>query len=230
MNYFADQYAPMNAIDPASDESIRQWLQDSKPYYHREVGGLLRHATDASVLDVGCGIGGLMDYLISRKYSNVLGIDQSVDQLAVCKKFVSTNVIRKEAIQFLRRQPNKFDLILAFDVLEHIPKNRVLDFLRFSHRALRKGGQILLRTPNAAHLLGSYFRYIDFTHEVAFTPQSLRQVMLEAGLKNVVVQNAYIGRRRLFALRNISRLLGWLYSTEFPEVVTSNLIAVGEKK
>jgi cyclopropane fatty-acyl-phospholipid synthase-like methyltransferase len=43
---------------------------------------------------------------------------------------------------------NMFDLVAAFDVLEHIPQDKLLDFLTQIKRILKNDGVFIARFPN----------------------------------------------------------------------------------
>jgi hypothetical protein len=73
------------------------------------------------------------------------------------------------------------------DVLEHIPKPDIVPTLEALRVALTTGGTLLVKVPNAANAFGLVARYLDFTHEIAFTEHSLRQVLVAAGFGTVTV-------------------------------------------
>ena len=61
--------------------------------------------------------------------------------------------------------------------MEHIEKNRILEFLELVNNSLIEGGIALIEVPNMDWIWASHERYMDFTHEVGFTKESLRQIM-----------------------------------------------------
>ena len=84
-NYFIHHYSHVNNIDPNSEESVRRWLNDSLKGVEREIGSYVHDVQHKKILELGCGIGGVMNFLISRGATDILGVDHSTDQLAVCK-------------------------------------------------------------------------------------------------------------------------------------------------
>ena len=80
-----------------------------------------------------------------------------------------------------------YDLLFLMDVLEHLKKQEVLDLLELAHGALNVGGRIVIHVPNGEGLFGMRVRYGDFTHEVCFTPQSIKQVLRACGFREVAV-------------------------------------------
>lgn len=118
---------------------------------------VLRQGKFQSILDAGCGDGTFAFYVAANQPdSQVLGVDigeqglHGVENtLAICDRIQSDlrlpNLkLRCLDLRGLDFQEN-FDLIYCFDVLEHIPDNRLV--LTKFHSALRKGGKLLLRIP-----------------------------------------------------------------------------------
>ena len=51
---------------------------------------------------------------------------------------------------------------------------------------LKPGGTLVVMVPNATSPFGGMTRYWDFTHEIAFTPSSVRQLARLVGFKSDV--------------------------------------------
>jgi cyclopropane fatty-acyl-phospholipid synthase-like methyltransferase len=194
---------------------------------------------DARILEVGCGAGSFLFFLKSEGYRLIHGIDIGQEQVAVAQQLGIQEVEVAEANTYLVVHPETYDLIVALDLLEHFTKDEVFVFLDNVHRALRPGGRILLRTPNAESPYHSRFRYWDFTHEVAFTPASIRQVLRSAGFTPVAVTplEPYV--------HGVASAARWILWKMFKQVIrlyllaeqgvpgsgvfTSNLCALAEK-
>ncbi|MHB8999534.1 MAG: class I SAM-dependent methyltransferase, partial [Thermoanaerobaculia bacterium] len=73
------------------------------------------------------------------------------------------------------------DMLTAFDVVEHLTKDELFEFLDVCHEALKPGGSIVIQTPNAESPFGMRVRYGDITHEIAFDAESLRHVLEVTG-------------------------------------------------
>ncbi len=76
-----------------------------------------------------------------------------------------------------------FDLIVLFDVLEHIPESGITAFLCSLSDRLAPQGQILLRTPNGGSPFGLNNQYGDPTHAAVLTPNKLKFLSAPAGLQ-----------------------------------------------
>ncbi len=145
----------------AYDYYLREWLPESKM---------------ADILELACGSGRMLHFLKTRSYTNVTGVDISPEQIAVAKQVIP-DVFEADALSFLEPNSDKFDLIIGLDVIEHLNKQEVLNFLDSCHGALKKGGRIIIQTPNADSVWGNSCYFGDLTHETCFTPASLSKLI-----------------------------------------------------
>ncbi len=107
------------------------------------------------VLDVGCGAGFLSNDL-ARNGLKVTGIDQSVESLAVAKKYDETNSVEYiiSDAYHLPFADHTFDVLTAMDFLEHV-EDPELVIKEFS-RVLKPNGVFIFHTFNRnplAHLV-----------------------------------------------------------------------------
>lgn len=145
-------------------------------------------APASSVLDFGCGGGEFLAYLKAEGFTYTAGIDRSGQQVERCQERglerVETVI---DSIAWLGSRRGEFAAIVMNDVLEHIAKPEIVATLEAIREALAPGGSIIIKVPNAANAFGLVARYLDFTHEVAFTEHSLQQVLLAAGYAEISV-------------------------------------------
>ncbi len=139
----------------------------------------------ARCLDVGCGMGFALQGLQSLGFQDISGIDIDRSQIeaAIRRGLPAEQVVDSAA--YLQHRPSNYDLVLMFDVLEHIPVSEQIPMLRAIHTALRPGGRIILQVPNANSPLAARWRYIDFTHTSSFTEHSLAFVLANAGFGRI---------------------------------------------
>jgi GT2 family glycosyltransferase/2-polyprenyl-3-methyl-5-hydroxy-6-metoxy-1,4-benzoquinol methylase len=139
--------------------------------------GRLPEDRNVRCLDVGCGDGHFLYFLKQQGYRNIQGIDASEDRLALCRKFVTPNVSRADAIDWLGEHRGAYDFISCHHVIEHIPDARLTTFVMALGQGLRPGGTLLLTTPNACTPWVGYNHSHDLTHLRLFTAQSLAQLL-----------------------------------------------------
>lgn len=157
-------------------------------YYFRH--HFLRHLPQdrsAKILDVGCGYGSLVYFLIRQGYRNVIGIDLSVEQVRIASSLGIANIVEGDMLQYLRGRVAELDVVFATDVLEHLNKDGLLEALDAIMSGLKPGGRLILQTANADGPFAGRYRYGDLTHELAFTAESIAQALRIAGFSNIEV-------------------------------------------
>jgi len=126
------------------------------------------------VLDIGCGDGVLMKYLIEEGYS-AMGIDTDINSVAHCREKKLT-VFPKDAISFLQEKKSSFGGIICSHLIEHIPLDQILPLIKGCYEALIEGGVLLVITPNINNLGGSANFWNDPSDIRPFTNDSLRKL------------------------------------------------------
>ncbi len=107
-----------------------------------------RFGSHARVLDAGCGTGYGAREL--TKAASVVGVDISAEAVAHARReFGGPHVhFLRAACEALPVADASFDLVLAFEVIEHLAQWQQL--MTESKRVLRPGGVFLVSTPNEA--------------------------------------------------------------------------------
>ncbi|SMF63162.1 Methyltransferase domain-containing protein [Tistlia consotensis] len=162
---------------------------------------------EARILDLGCGAGALLAVARQAGYRNLAGVDHSAEQVALAERLGIAGVRRGDLAESLAAAaPGALDLVVLFDVLEHFPLDQGLALLEQAARALAPGGRIVIHVPNAEALFGARIRYDDLTHETAFTPRSIAQLLSLAGFARSAV---FEDRPAVHGLKSALRALVW---------------------
>lgn len=135
------------------------------------------------VWDIGCGRGELLEVLNDAGFRGV-GIDTSA---LMIKKLIALNFEARQgdAIEELEQSADgSLCGITAFHVIEHLPFDVVLEFLRLSYQKLASGGFLLLETPNPFCFESLSFFYTDQTHVRPIQPYQLAFAVENAGFIN----------------------------------------------
>ena len=85
----------------------------------------------------------------------------------------------------------RFDIIVAFDVLEHIPSDELIPFMKFLTGLLKEGGVLIARTPNGESPFGGFCQHGDITHVTTLSNQKFRQIAPLVGLKLTRCSNQF---------------------------------------
>ena len=163
-----------SGLDPESRQKNKQKnscsFLDSRPCL--PVGKVRRNDSGLRILDVGCGTGGNFRWL--RQFGEVTGVDSNetavelansagVEGLyftprAESRGYLQTNAVwgRAEDLPFEDRE---FDLVTAFDVLEHLSDERRA--LREWGRVLHPQGLLFVSVPAYPWLFGPHDRALE---------------------------------------------------------------------
>lgn len=156
------------------------------PYLTRLVRRHFPSERDVRIVDVGCGGGDLLAALHSVGYRDLIGVDVSPEQVAAAAARGIGRVEQADAHEYLSRlEPGSIDVLVAFDLLEHLTKPEITKLLAIGLRALRPDGRLVIHSVNAESPFFGGVRYGDLTHETAFTRKSMRQLCLSLGCRSV---------------------------------------------
>lgn len=209
------------------------------PVWKRYFGKFLSDDKSAEILDVGCGNGGFIFFLKEYGYENSSGIDISKEQVELAEKLGISGVKHADAISFIRDENKEKDVIFARDVIEHFSKETIPELLTLIFNSLKPGGVLIIKTPNAGGPFGSRYRYYDFTHNIAFTRESLNQVLRAAGFKEISfypagpVPKGIKSTARFILWKMIEAILRFYMLVEVGAsegIFTQNIIAVARKQ
>ena len=132
-------------------EQSHWWYTGRRKILANFVEDICRRVTDRRprILDVGCGTGA--NLLMLSEYGDAEGVDISKDALAFCRER-GLDKVKLGAGEELPYDDGTFDLVTAFDVVEHMDND--LAGLREMRRVLRPGGRVLLFVPAFMFLWG----------------------------------------------------------------------------
>lgn len=147
---------------------------------------------EAAIADLGCGRGEWITWLGQRGYTRLSGVDLSVSDLEFATAVhPAASWVHDNALEWLTKQNQTWDLIHAKDLVEHLTKDEFIQFLQSAQRALKPGGRLFLLTFNAQSPLSTATRYGDFTHETGHTPSSMAQCLRACGFQTVKVEGVH---------------------------------------
>lgn len=172
-SYSATHVSHLDADDESKLAFFREYARVN---YLQHLVSLDRNS--AEILEIACNKGYLLAALHSLEFKKLFGIDLSPLDVEKAKQIVpSAHISYADAFDYLEANVGKFDVIILKAVLEHMRKDQVIPLLDGIKSSLRPAGMVIIDVPNMDWLMAQHERYMDFTHEVGFTRESLAQVM-----------------------------------------------------
>lgn len=136
----------------------------------------------SAIIEIGCNDGSFLEHLRSRGYDRLLGIEPTSDsyQIAQSKGFdVLNNFFSYEKAVDLVSLGDKFDLVIARQVLEHIAD--LDNFLKGIRKVLKNSGNLLLEIPDSS----IHVDYLDYSfweeHVNYFTLHTVTNLLAKHG-------------------------------------------------
>jgi 2-polyprenyl-3-methyl-5-hydroxy-6-metoxy-1,4-benzoquinol methylase len=187
-----------------------------------------RHPGGGTLLDVGCGSGGLWPWVRDR-FERYLGVDAVRYQGFPAEGEFHPADLDAEALPFAEAA----EVVAAVETIEHLENPRA--FVRALVRAARPGGWVIVTTPNQLSLLSratllargehNAFRETSYpAHITALLEVDLRRIAAECRLEEVAVEFSESGRVAGSG-RHYPR---WL-SRRWPRGLSDNLLLAGRK-
>lgn len=158
---------------------------------------LVAQEAPTSVLDVGCGAGLLLERLVTLHAARYVGVDAAPSHPASGWTYRSADVT-----QGLPAADGEFDLVLAGEVIEHVPDPDSL--LAEIRRVLAPGGTLVISTPNLVCWANRVL--VPLGVQPLFTETS-SQVALGRRLRALGQGNEVQGHLKVFTSRSLAEIL-----------------------
>lgn len=145
-----------------------------------------------SILDVGAG---------NRAFGSALereGIDCIYQSVDIEKKY-------RHEYSSIEEVEDTFDLITMFEVLEHLPLARGLNFLEWAYGHLNAGGVLATSVPNPTH---PFVHFQDLTHQQHWPANNLYAVLRMVGFTKEDINVVYVSYTGKFFANIKSSIIG----------------------
>ncbi|MEJ7786817.1 MAG: class I SAM-dependent methyltransferase [Solirubrobacteraceae bacterium] len=185
-------------LDAASLESLyRQSTFDYgeevealKVTYGRAIEGLERIApAKGGILDIGTGNGFVLEQALAQGWQDVRGVEPSGDAIAKAAPGIGERIV-EDMMRPGLFEPESFDGVTLFQVLDHIPAP--VPLLEECRRVLRRGAGVLAFNHNveavSARLLKDRSPIVDIEHTYLYSPDTMRKLFERAGFKDISVE------------------------------------------
>jgi ubiquinone/menaquinone biosynthesis C-methylase UbiE len=97
------------------------------------------------VLDVGCGLGRMLELLSKIDGVKACGIDMNSELVSHCRK--KGLDVKRGSILKIPFRNGEFDVVVCWNIFEHLERNEILTAPEEILRVTKKGGKIIIRAP-----------------------------------------------------------------------------------
>lgn len=132
------------------------------------------------VVDVGCSFGWLEKEIIELNPRRIIGIDPEKNALAFARKNVAGVEFIDGSATNIPLSDSTADVVVLFDVIEHVSRNMELTVLEEIFRVLKKGGILLFSTPNT-NIWSNLFDIAWYFGHRHYTQETIGKLMTKSG-------------------------------------------------
>jgi 2-polyprenyl-3-methyl-5-hydroxy-6-metoxy-1,4-benzoquinol methylase len=206
-------------------------------YFDALIKKTKKNNNNIKILEVGFGNGEFLGWAKSRNHY-IQGVEV---QCNLVERAISKNYKAYLSIENVD-QNERFDLIVLFDVLEHIQEDKIPRFFNEISRLLANCGAVVIRTPNGSSPLGLANQHGDLTHITVVTAPKLSywagNAGLEIGYVGKDLKPLYQGKFskmiansvRLLLYVIIEKLIRWVFTPQSKGILSANLLCILYRK
>lgn len=190
-------------------------------------------------LELGFGNGAFAGWATSQGIAwTGVEVQRELVDLATARKLCVFASL-EEAASFLGA--GTIDLVVGFDVFEHLEAPELVEVLKGVYCVLKSGGVLLARVPSGDSPFGRAIFHGDITHRIALGSSAIHQLASQTGFEVMDVgppQYPILGLGLVRAIRRgcirlaqmiIARFINLVFHDGQPRVITANLVFVLRK-
>jgi SAM-dependent methyltransferase len=179
---------------------------ESAIYFAKE----LRHCGFASLANIGVvelGFGnGAFAAWASAAGARYVGVE-AIPELVQIGRSAGFNVVLSDQPLAMLAGAMSADLIVAFDVFEHLETEVLRQTLEDCRKCLRKGGRIVGRVPSGDSPFARAVQHGDLTHRTVLGSSSIRQLAEWTGFEVASIRSPVLPLRGAGAASLLRRML-----------------------
>jgi len=214
------------AVDPyANYAEWKRWdgafttSEKDARYFAAEFDGIALRGV--RVLEIGFGNGGFIAWA-KNQGADVAGIELNAEMREAARRagFTAFDATLAE----LAAQPTRYEIVVAFDVIEHWDTAELIENFQRIRTLLTDGGLFVSRFQNGQSPFGRVFQHGDFSHKSTLSTYKIEYLASVTAFDIVRIDNAcrvptrasalgslrqwWLARRRRRIERSIARLYG----------------------
>ena len=208
---------------------------DDLSYFNAELQEYVK-IRGCKLLDVGFGNANLYHWCINNKISyHGVEVNQILLERAKLDKFTAYRSL-DEAYE--ATGGDYFDLIVAFDVLEHVNKKELPTFFKSINKLMTRQGYFIARFPNGDSPFGRAYQNGDMSHETTIGTGALIQLTKESGFSIVKMNEpstpitlkrplqALVRSALLFIRKSMNLIISTVYFNGNYKNLSANIVAI----
>lgn len=165
-------------------DNFGQSSRFDRRYFVAELRRAGRHFDrGARVLEIGFGNGAFLSFARDSGW-DICGTEVNDDLIDIATDH-EFPVFKDDELGIF--DENSFDLVVAFDVLEHIEPDRILGVFRNIRRVLKENGVFLARFPNGDSPFGMIYQNGDLTHRQSIGSEKAKYLANASGMETIFV-------------------------------------------
>jgi cyclopropane fatty-acyl-phospholipid synthase-like methyltransferase len=188
MNQYADEeYASGVYREYARSRDLK--IATARP----RLAAIRQRTSGKQLLDVGCATGFFMEAAADEGF-DVRGVEFSAVAISLARPDIRERIVRGDVNTLLRSQADKFDVVTAFDIIEHV--QNPASFLMELREVLKPGGVLAISSPDTGHflryLMGRRWPMLQpMQHTVLFSRRGIADLLERSGFGDVRVETAH---------------------------------------
>ena len=216
-------------------EEFARFDEADRAYFEAEFAAAgLRPVAPSNILELGFGNGAFAGWARSRGFSYT-GVEQSAELVRRARE-AGFRALSTSDDLWTALAEHSLDVVVAFDVFEHLGLDDLRSLLSTLRGKLVAGGVVLARVPSGDSPFGRAILHGDLTHRTALGSSAVHQLAVLCGLEVVAIRPPQLpvrglglrrGARRL-ALRGAQNFVGRAINLAFhdgePRVITANMV------
>lgn len=180
LRHAGEKHRP-NWSETERDPLVLATAHQYEPYLPRD--------KSASILDIGFGTGWMLAACLKLGFVNLSGADFGIAHKDYIRQWapdrITLHEIHDNIGEFLSDKKEHYDFIHMSHVIEHVPKYSLLWVVDALYWALKRGGTLLLRTPNMEGPCANSSLYVTLSHEYGFAGANLTSLLDICGFDNI---------------------------------------------
>jgi len=162
--------------------------------------------TNPSILDAGCGTGGLLRYMQQQGFTNVAGFDLSADAVEYASSATGIEISQHDITKVATLYPaNSFDIIVSNDIVCLLEQGDDALAIQQLLTVLKPGGSLIMNFPALNAFNGSHDIAVGIQRR--YTRQTLRHLIKDkAGIRQMMYW-PFLLSPPIYLIRSFQRLL-----------------------